>query len=103
MEDPRRCRSDRGSGPAVNRARSARHRAGGAGDDQAQLLAAGLHRDERGVGHRTGAVGHLRQASGSAGLAASGRLRARQGGGLQPPAVVDFNAIETDQQRQALA
>ena len=84
MEDARRRRRDRGSRAAADRPRPARHRAGGAGDEEALVLAARRHRHERHLRHRDRALGHLRQVARRAGLAAARRQGARQGAGLYP-------------------
>ncbi len=59
MEDPGCRGSHRRSCPASHRPRPARYRAGCARDDQAEFLAARRHRHERGLRHRTCAVGYL--------------------------------------------
>ncbi|MEJ1975145.1 MAG: NAD(P)-dependent oxidoreductase [Acetobacteraceae bacterium] len=82
LEDPRRDRGDRGSGAAAGRAGPARHRAGAAGDEQAQLLPAGDHRRDGDQRHRACAVGHLRQERRPAGLAPARRQGAGPGQGL---------------------
>ena len=85
MEDPGRGRRGAGPGAVADRARSPRHRAGGAGDGQAFVLAPGGDRQHRDQRHRDGLVGHLGQGAQCPGVAPAGRQDARQDQGLYPP------------------